>query len=138
MGNHKESSHWISQRLSALALVPLGMFSTYNILTILAEKSSILNLINSPISLICIILFTIFAFYHAQLGFEVIFDDYVSCNCKKHLLNGLIKFINIATVLFFIFAAYVAFQRQDITGSTEVEGEIDIKIQKQIVEDASH
>lgn len=110
----KASSHWIDQRLSAIALIPFSIFVIYKILFALISKESILIIADSPISLFCITIFGIISLYHAHLGFDVIFDDYVSCNFKKYFFKGLIRFFNIATLVFFLFALYTFFQKQEI------------------------
>jgi succinate dehydrogenase / fumarate reductase membrane anchor subunit len=114
MNHNKESSHWMNQRLSALVLIPLSFFSVYKIMTLFLSKENILSIAFSPISLLLIIIFACISFYHAQLGFDVIIDDYVSCNYKKFFLKFFIKFINFATIIFFIFALYSFFEKQEI------------------------
>jgi succinate dehydrogenase hydrophobic membrane anchor protein len=113
--SQKDSFHWVSQRLSGIALVPLSLFSLYKIITAIASKESILSIAASPFSLFVIVIFAIISFYHASLGFDVIIDDYVACNFKKHFLKALIKFLNISTLIFFIFASYSFFQKQEIS-----------------------
>jgi succinate dehydrogenase / fumarate reductase membrane anchor subunit len=110
----KDSGHWISQRLSAILLVPLGLFSVYKMTSLIASNEGILAITYSPFSLFLIIIFAIVSLYHAQLGFDVIIDDYVNCNIKKHVMKGLIKFVNLSTIIFFVFALYSYFQKQEI------------------------
>lgn len=110
----KDSGHWISQRLSAIALIPLSLFSVYKITSLIASNESILSIASTPFSLFLVVIFAIVSLYHAQLGFDVIIDDYVACNFKKHFLKGAIKFFNLATIIFFVFALYSFFQKQEI------------------------
>ena len=107
----KASTHWLSQKLSAIALIPLSLFSIYKILTLFHDGSGFMALFNSPFSLFTIILFVIFGLYHATLGFEVIYEDYIKCNLLRSGLNGMMKFLNIATFAFLIFALFIGFSK---------------------------
>ena len=116
---NKESSHWMLQRLSGILLVPFSLIAIYKIISAFTGNESMLMIANSPLSLFSLILFAIVSFYHAQIGLEVIIDDYVQCNFKKYFLNALIKFANLSTIIFFVFALYTLFQRQDIGESID-------------------
>ncbi len=109
--NNAGSQHWISQKLSAVALIPLSLFSIYKILTLFHNGSGFMSLFHTPFSLLIIILFVIFGLYHATLGIEVIYEDYIKCNLLRSCSNGLIKFINITTVALIIFALFYGFNK---------------------------
>ncbi len=114
MNHNKESSEWIGQKLSALILLPLLFFFIYKINYFFIFDDTILSIAKSPICIFLIILFAIIVFYHAKIGFDVIIDDYIQCGYKKYLLKYLIKFVNLATLIIFIFASYSAFQKQEL------------------------
>lgn len=105
----KASKHWLAQRLSALAIIPMGIFTIYKMATIFSNHESFLDLLASPFSLLCIILFMGFSFYHAQMGWEIIIEDYVGNAKTKFLTNGFIKFINIVTFTFFLLAVIIGY-----------------------------
>ena len=112
--SHSANSHWILQRLSAVALIPLSLFSTYKILNLFNGGESFLSLFHSPFSLFCIILFVFFGLYHASMGLEVIAEDYIPNNCSQKTIVGMLKFVNIVTFAFLIFAVIIGFNKLNI------------------------
>ncbi len=49
------------------------------------------------------------------MGMEVIAEDYIQCKCTQKSFIGLIKFINITTFLFLIFAIIFGFTKVNDT-----------------------
>jgi succinate dehydrogenase / fumarate reductase membrane anchor subunit len=98
------SHHWIAQRLSAIVLLPLVIWLIYQINIILFDIKNIGLFITSPINVTLFIMVVITAFYHAVLGLQVVYDDYIYCKCAKLLLNILTYFITIFTVIITLFA----------------------------------
>jgi succinate dehydrogenase / fumarate reductase membrane anchor subunit len=76
--------HWWAQRLSAVALIPLFLWFVAS-LTVVAtsDYAAAANWVRSPWNSALLILLIGAVFYHAQLGMQVVFEDYVS----KHWLQ---------------------------------------------------
>ncbi len=91
------SHHWIMQRISAIALIPLSMWFIWAIAQILRDQAGLVTLFVSPINAIAGILFIIAALYHATLGMRVIIEDYISNKAKRHTLIILNNFVAIAS-----------------------------------------
>ena len=72
-------SHWITQRVTAIALVPLTIWFV-SILAMMKDSSyqSSLNLVSNPFNATILILLILSMFWHAQLGLQVVFEDYIS------------------------------------------------------------
>jgi succinate dehydrogenase / fumarate reductase membrane anchor subunit len=71
--------HWWMQRLTAIALIPLTLWLTFSVSSISgAEYKEVIAELGSPLNAILIITLIIVAFYHAALGMQVVFEDYVS------------------------------------------------------------
>lgn len=70
--------HWIAQRITAVALIPLGLWFVYTfiILATAPYDEAYLWLV-SPWTATVSILFIIFMFYHGYLGMRVIVEDYI-------------------------------------------------------------
>lgn len=125
------SCHWRGQILSSYALLFLSSFSIYKIFNFIASGQPITAIFNMPFSLLLVILFILTSLYHANLGMEVIFEDYVTCGSKRSLLNGAIKFINLSTVIILIIAMFYGYtgssamdeEKSDIEISTNKENE---------------
>lgn len=76
-------SHWLTQRVAALALIPLTLWSVFAIAALnRADYTTVLRWFADPLHTILLILFVIAALYHAILGMRVILQDYI----KSHAL----------------------------------------------------
>lgn len=85
LGSAKEGSkHWWLQRLSAVALIPLSMWFAVSVMTYAsADYQSVLQWIHSPIITVLFLLLIVALFYHAQLGLQVVIEDYVHLEWLK-------------------------------------------------------
>ncbi|MDB2414700.1 succinate dehydrogenase, hydrophobic membrane anchor protein [Rickettsiales bacterium] len=95
LGPAKEGvNHWIMQRLTAIALVPLVFWFIYTIIK--ASMSGVIfPVLTSPFSAIAMILFLSTAFYHGSLGMRVVIEDYIHCSVSKVVLIILVNFTSI-------------------------------------------
>jgi succinate dehydrogenase / fumarate reductase, membrane anchor subunit len=74
----KGVQHWWWQRLTAVALVPLCLWFIGTIVTMQAsDYSTVVNWIQSPLVSGLWIFLIAASFYHAQLGLQVVIEDYV-------------------------------------------------------------
>lgn len=72
------SHHWWIQRLTALALVPLSFWFVFSILNHISDDhASVVAWISQPGVAVMMILYLAFMFIHAQLGVQVVIEDYV-------------------------------------------------------------
>ena len=85
LGSAKEGlSHWWTQRLTSVALVPLVLWFVFSLARI--PELDYLQFrvwIASPVTATLLIVFLIAAFYHLQLGLQVIVEDYVHTGWLK-------------------------------------------------------
>jgi succinate dehydrogenase / fumarate reductase membrane anchor subunit len=72
------SEHWWVQRLSAVALVPLGLWLLIAVAG-LADFSyaSVTQWVSSPLNSILLIALVLTMVYHSHLGIQVVVEDYV-------------------------------------------------------------
>ena len=88
LGSAKDGTdHFISQRVSAVALALLGLWFLYSMLTI--ESMSyldVLRFVATPINAILLSLLSITVCYHAWLGIQVVIEDYVHAPGMKIFL----------------------------------------------------
>ncbi len=90
LGSAKSGTHhWIAQRLTAIALIPLSIWFVFSLvcMTELNYQAAI-EWIQSPLSAVFLLLFIIAMFHHAQLGVQVVIEDYIDCNVMK--ITGLV------------------------------------------------
>ncbi|WP_025769363.1 succinate dehydrogenase, hydrophobic membrane anchor protein [Thioalkalivibrio sp. HK1] len=78
------TSHWWSQRISAIALIPLGLWLCLSLVMIASyDHAQAVEWIRSPINGIGLTLAIIALFYHASLGLQTIAEDYLSAEWLK-------------------------------------------------------
>jgi succinate dehydrogenase / fumarate reductase membrane anchor subunit len=87
LGSAKKGvGHWWWQRLTALALVPLTFWFVGSIVTMTtggSEHSAVVAWIRSPLVSVLLIVLIASSFYHAQLGMQVVIEDYVHTEWVK-------------------------------------------------------
>jgi succinate dehydrogenase / fumarate reductase, membrane anchor subunit len=94
LGSAKEGTHhWWLQRVTAIALIPLTMWLVASIVALSGSGYDAFILwFGQPINATVMILFLGVAFHHAQLGMQVVIEDYVSHHGWRVTLNILVKF----------------------------------------------
>ncbi len=79
LGSAKEGTHhWIAQRMTAVALVPLTLWFVISLISLVgADLAAVKAWLGSPFNAVLMILTLIAGFHHAQLGLQVVIEDYV-------------------------------------------------------------
>ena len=71
-------AHWWWQRLTGIAMVPLGLWFAFAFLArVGAGHADVVEWLSSPWTATLVILFIACMFHHAQLGVQVVIEDYV-------------------------------------------------------------
>ncbi len=72
------SHHWMRQRMTSVALVVLGLWFFYGLLTHnLSNYKEVVSWLQSPFSFALMTLTLVIGLYHAFLGMQVVIEDYV-------------------------------------------------------------
>lgn len=110
LGSAKEGvQHWWMQRLTAIALIPLGIWLVASLVSLAgADHAAITQWLASPFTLGALALTLLTAFYHAVLGLQVVVEDYVHGKAAKFILIILIQFGAFALATAAIIALLVA------------------------------
>ncbi|HVB84955.1 MAG TPA: succinate dehydrogenase, hydrophobic membrane anchor protein [Rhodanobacteraceae bacterium] len=86
--------HWWQQRLTALVLLILGLWFVALTLDLLhAGYVSAHAMLAQPLNALLLIAFTAVMFWHAQLGLQVVIEDYVHTRWLALTLQIAIKFL---------------------------------------------
>ncbi len=94
------SHHWWIQRLTAVALIPLGIWFILAVMSFVgADYAQFKAWTGQHGNALLLILFIMTVFYHAQLGVQVVVEDYVHGEAAKVTSILIIKFAS------FLFAA---------------------------------
>lgn len=88
--------HWWAQRLSAIALVPLFLWFVASLASVAsADYATAVSWISSPWNSALLVLLIGAIFYHAQLGMQVVLEDYVSTHWLQVTCIIAVKFLAI-------------------------------------------
>ena len=109
LGNNRGLSsavvHWWAQRLTAIALVPLVIWFAASVCAMAgADYNTFREWITTPIVSVLLVLLTVATFHHAQLGMQVVFEDYVHTEWLKVASIGLVKLLAIGLAVATIFS----------------------------------
>ena len=93
LGSAKDGvAHWWAQRLSALAQIPLTIWFVAAIVSLSgASHAAVVDWVASPVPAILLVLLIVTTFYHAQLGLQVVIEDYVHGEGTKLALLLFVK-----------------------------------------------
>ncbi len=72
------ADHWISQRITAIANIPLMIWLVYSVVNMIgANYYEFGAWLAEPLNAILMILVVLSTFYHAVLGSQVVIEDYI-------------------------------------------------------------
>jgi len=92
--------HWWTQRITAAALVLLGLWFVITVLGLLhADYATARATVAKPWNAVLLIAFLVTAFWHAVLGLQVVIEDYVHTRWKEVSLLVAIKFLAVLGAL---------------------------------------
>jgi succinate dehydrogenase / fumarate reductase, membrane anchor subunit len=99
LGSAKEGvEHWWLQRITAVALVPLGLWFASAIIRLVgADVDNVRDWVGNPLPAILLVLLLIATFYHAALGLQVVIEDYIHAELTK---LGLLVVVRLACFAF--------------------------------------
>ena len=98
LGSAKEGTgHFWHQRLTSLLLIPLVLWVGFSLAALPVDHATLVGWIQQPWVSVALVLLVIVVFYHAQLGLQVIIEDYISSHSKRTVT---LLLTNLACLLF--------------------------------------
>lgn len=84
---HNGTHHFMTQRTSAIILIPLVLYFLYAVIELTEAKqfSDVVAWFGNPVNSALAVVFFLTGFYHAALGIQVIIEDYVHHEPTKWL-----------------------------------------------------
>lgn len=91
---HHGAGHWMHQRITALANIPLMLWLVWSVVHMQGwDYQTVTVWLAEPANSILMILAVLSVFYHAALGLQVVIEDYVSCACKRLLSVIIVRLV---------------------------------------------
>jgi succinate dehydrogenase / fumarate reductase, membrane anchor subunit len=109
------SGHWYAQRISAVALVILGFWfiASLAMLGAGAPHEAVVGWLHSPFSAVMALLLVAVTAWHAMLGLQVVFEDYVADKGTRMVVLVALKFALVVAALIGLLAVLrIAFGAQ--------------------------
>lgn len=97
LGSAKDGvDHWWSQRVTAVALVPLTLWFVFSVASLSgAGYFAFLDWVARPWVAVALVIYFTIMFYHSQLGLGEVCDDYLHHPGLKMLVMLAIKFAHV-------------------------------------------
>lgn len=90
---HHGGGHWISERVTSIALLLLGVWLLASLLLLPAlDRGTVSEWLRAPSGAVPMLLFVVTAFRHALDGLKVVVDDYVHDEGNRFAINLLLLF----------------------------------------------
>jgi len=95
LGSARQGAHhFITQRVTAVALVLLGGWFVWTVLSLLhLDYAGAHALVAQPCNALLLLAFVVAVFWHAQLGLQVVIEDYVHARGSQLALQLAVKFL---------------------------------------------
>ena len=91
--------HWWAQRLTAIALIPLGLWLVFSFARLSSfDYLTVTGWARSPINSVLLILTVITISYHSQLGLKVIIEDYIHAAFLKKASLVFSNFLHVGLI----------------------------------------
>jgi len=87
LGSAREgTSHFWHQRLTSLLLVPLVLWVCFSIAALPLDHATLVNWVQQPLVTVTLVLLIMAVFYHAQLGLQIVIEDYIASHSTRTLV----------------------------------------------------
>ena len=107
------SHHWLMQRVTAVALLPLILWFVLSFIKIAEDPQGYLPVFFAyPLNAVLGILMIATSLYHGALGMRVVIEDYIPNRTKMYFYIMLVNFVSIATAV----AAIISIIRLHLIG----------------------
>ncbi|CAD2246752.1 MULTISPECIES: succinate dehydrogenase, hydrophobic membrane anchor protein [Xanthomonas] len=99
------TEHFVMQRLTATALVVLAIWFVAFVLSLLgSDYMTAVVAVSKPWNAVLLVGFLVAMFWHAQLGLQVVLEDYIHNSLLALALQTTVKFVAVLGAIVSIFA----------------------------------
>jgi succinate dehydrogenase / fumarate reductase, membrane anchor subunit len=97
--------HWWAQRLTAVALAPLGLWFAVSMLALAStDYWSVAAWVAEPFNAVLLILLLLALLYHSSLGLQVVMEDYLPHGAGRLVAVVAMQFLHIALAVSGLYA----------------------------------
>lgn len=103
--SHSGLHHWMGQKMTAIANIPLALWAVWSFTSLAAAGASLQNVYGffaQPVNAVLMVLFLASVFYHMALGLQVAIEDYSHSAAKPFLLMA----VKLVPAALFVMAAF--------------------------------
>lgn len=109
LGSAKSGNeHWWSQRMSAVALLPLGLWLILSLARLahngLTDYASLAQWVSMPFNAMMLVAALLVLLYHSQLGVQVVIEDYAAEGASRIGALMLQKFLHLIIAVIGVFS----------------------------------
>lgn len=102
------TEHWLGQRLSAIAMIPLALWFAVSLLTLPTLDFYTVNAWAAlPLHAILLVLLVMALVYHSSLGTQVVVEDYLHAPAARVALLVILRLLHVALAVGGIFAVFL-------------------------------
>lgn len=88
------ASHWIAERVSAVAMIPLVLWAIFGVMRLAAGDYDVaVAWVAQPLNAVLMVLLVLVAFWHMHAGMRVVVEDYLHKMATKSVLLILNLFV---------------------------------------------
>ena len=106
------AAHWLSERLTSIALIPLGLWGVYSVLNLARiGYAGAVDWLQSPVNAVLLVLTLGISFLHMHNGMRVILEDYIEHKPSRFLwilLSGAVSLLGAALSIFAVLKVALA------------------------------
>ncbi|MDR2872777.1 MAG: succinate dehydrogenase, hydrophobic membrane anchor protein [Xanthomonadaceae bacterium] len=99
------TEHFVIQRFTATALVFLGLWFLYFVINLIGlDYLAAKEMVSKPWNAMLLVIFLISIFWHAQLGIQVVLEDYIHGSLMALVVQTAVRFIAVIGAVISVFA----------------------------------
>lgn len=102
------TEHWIAQRLTAVAMVPLTLWFAISLVTLpTLDFYSVTAWVAAPLHAVLLVLLVVALVYHSSLGTQVVAEDYVHSSGLRVVVLAMLRLAHVGLAVAGIFAVFL-------------------------------
>lgn len=102
------TEHWLGQRLSAIAMVPLTLWFAISLLTLPSlDFYSVTAWVAAPLHAVLLILLVVALVYHSSLGTQVVAEDYLHAPGLRVAVLTVLRLLHVGLAVAGVFAVFL-------------------------------